>query len=121
MNALMNVLPSGAVSLIRRWLHSKKGEIGFFGNLIISNVPGPKEYLYLEKWKLDNWFSTGQITDGTALNITLWSYAGKANLCILVDREVLADGWILFNHFVAEIETLSALMTEPASQSENNA
>jgi WS/DGAT/MGAT family acyltransferase len=121
LNALMNVLPSGAVRLIRRWIHSKKGKVGFFGNVVISNVPGPKEPLYLEKWKVDNWFSTGQITDGTALNMTLWSYAGKANLCILVDREVLADGWVLFNHFVAEIETLNALMSKPASKPEAKA
>ena len=119
LNALMNVLPNWAVNLIRVWIKSKQGSIGFFGNLVMSNVPGPKEPLYLEKWKMDNWFSTGQIADGTALNMTLWSYAGKANLCILADREVLADGWVLFNYFVDELGALEALVAKAANDAES--
>lgn len=118
LNALMNVLPNWAIRLIRRWIKSKQGSIGFFGNLVISNVPGPKESLYLDDWKVDNWFSTGQIADGTALNITLWSYAGKANLCILADRAVLPDGWVLFNYFLAEIDALDALVDQHQAQAE---
>ena len=119
LNALMNVLPNWAVNLIRVWIKSKQGSIGFFGNLVMSNVPGPKDPLYLEKWKMDNWFSTGQIADGTALNMTLWSYAGKANLCILADREVLADGWVLFNYFVDELGVLEALVAKTANDAES--
>ena len=47
-------------------------------------APGPKEALYLDNWKLANWFSTGQIADGTGLNITMWSYCGQANICMLI-------------------------------------
>ncbi len=118
LNALMNVLPDWAIRLSRYWIRSKQGSIGFFGNVVISNVPGPKEPLYLDKLKMDNWFSTGQIADGTALNMTLWSYAGKANLCILVDRAVLADGWVLFNYFLEEIEALNALVSQELTPSE---
>ena len=50
--------------------------------------------------------STGQIFDGTALNITMWSYCGQANICMLIDREVLKDGWQLFNYFVDELNAL---------------
>ena len=78
------------------------------GNVALSNVPGPKEALYLDNWKLANWYSTGQIFDGTALNITMWSYRGQANICILIDREVLEDGWRLFNYFVDDLNALLA-------------
>jgi WS/DGAT/MGAT family acyltransferase len=109
-SALINILPNWAIRLLTYLIKRKKGGVGFFGNLALSNVPGPKEDLFLDKWKVENWFSTGQIFDGTALNMTLWSYAGKANLCILTDRAVLADGWILFNYFVKEIDVLEALI-----------
>ncbi len=109
-NALMNILPNWAINLTRYLIKQKQGAIGFFGNVGLSNVPGPREPLFLDKWKVENWFSTGMIMDGTALNMTLWSYAGKANLCILTDPAVLADGWVLFNYFVAELEALEALV-----------
>jgi WS/DGAT/MGAT family acyltransferase len=116
--ALISILPAWTVRLISYLIRRKQGSIGFFGNVALSNVPGPKEDLYLEQWKVDNWFSTGQIFDGTALNMTLWSYAGKANLCILTDRAVLADGWVLFNFFLEEIAAFEALVDADAATPE---
>ena len=49
---------------------------------------------------------------GTALNITMWSYCGQANICMLTDREVLKDGWQLFNYFVDELNALVALVKQ---------
>lgn len=119
LNALINVLPDWAISLMRYLIQRKQGSIGFFGNVALSNVPGPKEPLYLDKWRVENWFSTGQIMDGTALNMTLWSYAGKANLCILADSAVIPDGWVLFNYFVEEVDALQALAEHSEHQKES--
>ena len=108
-NALMQVIPPFAVKLLRKAIHRQGGRFGMFGNLVLSNVPGPKDALYLDHWKVANWYSTGQIIDGSALNITMWSYCGQANVSILIDREVLQDGWGLFNYFVDELNNLVAL------------
>jgi diacylglycerol O-acyltransferase len=108
-NAVMQILPPVAVTLLRKTIHRAGGRIGFSGNLVLSNVPGPKQALYLDHWKVANWFSSGQIIDGTALNITMWSYCGQANISMLIDREVLKDGWGLFSYFVDELNTLVAL------------
>jgi diacylglycerol O-acyltransferase len=62
-----------------------------------------------------NWFSTGQIFDGTSVNMTLWSYCGKANLCILTDREVLPDGWVQYEYFREEVTLLSSLADRPTA------
>ena len=97
---------------MRKAIHRTGGRVGFSGNLLLSNVPGPKQALYLDHWKVANWFSTGQIFDGTALNITMWSYCGQANICMLIDREVLKDGWGLFNYFVDELNALVALVKQ---------
>lgn len=112
LNAVLQILPPWGIALIRRAIHRKGGSVSFFGNLALSNVPGPKEALYLDHWKVANWFSTGQIIDGTAINITMWSYCGKANVCMLIDREVLKDGWGLFGYFVNELDALVALATQ---------
>jgi hypothetical protein len=34
-----------------------------------------------------------------ALNTTVWSYAGKFNLCILADHKLLPDGWELAGYY----------------------
>ena len=110
LNAVMQVLPPLAIKTLRKAIHRKRGSFGLFGNVLLSNVPGPKQALYLDNWKLANWFSSGQIVDGTGLNITMWSYNGQANVCMLTDREVLQDGWVLFNYFVDELNSLVALV-----------
>jgi hypothetical protein len=109
LNAVLQILPPWAIKLMRNSIHRAGGRKGFSGNLVLSNVPGPKQALYLDHWKVCNWFSTGQIADGTALNVTMWSYCGQANICILIDREVLKDGWLLLNYFVEELNALVAL------------
>jgi WS/DGAT/MGAT family acyltransferase len=109
-NAVLQILPPWAITILRKAIHRKGGSFGFFGNVVLSNVPGPKEALYLDNWKVANWFSTGQIIDGTALNITMWSYCGQANICILIDREVLEDGWGLFDYFIDELNSLAAVV-----------
>ena len=40
----------------------------------------------------------------------MWSYCGQANICMLIDREVLKDGWGLFDYFVDELNALVAVI-----------
>lgn len=111
--AIMKILPAWSVKAFSWWLREKKkGSLSLFGNLPLSNVPGPRKPLYLNNYKLDNWFSTGQIADGSGLNITMWSYCQNVNLCILADKKVLPDGWKLFDYFVEELALLTALTPE---------
>jgi hypothetical protein len=83
------------------WLVKKKeGKFsGIWGNAALSNVAGPRESLYMGHMKLSNWISMGQIFHGMALNTTVWSYAGKFNLCILADHKLLPDGWELAGYY----------------------
>ena len=116
LNAIFQVCPPYLVNAIRWYINRQQGALGFFGNLVISNVPGPREPLYLNRYKLDNWFSTGQVFDGSCLNMTMWSYCGNANLCVLADDKIIADGWVLFGYFVEELDALVALIPRQTSQ-----
>jgi WS/DGAT/MGAT family acyltransferase len=44
-------------------------------NLTISNVPGPREYLYFHGARLEAMYPVSAVTHGQALNITCYSYA----------------------------------------------
>lgn len=50
-----------------------------FFNLIISNVPGPREALYMGGAKLEALYPVSNPFDGQALNVTCTSYAGTLN------------------------------------------
>ncbi|MEH6635662.1 MAG: wax ester/triacylglycerol synthase family O-acyltransferase [Halioglobus sp.] len=115
-SAIMKILPPWAVRAFSWWLREKKkGSLSLFANIALSNVPGPRKPLYWDKYKLDNWFSTGQIIDGTCINMTMWSYCQNVNLCILADKKVLPDGWKLYDHFVKELEILVSLIPADAT------
>jgi WS/DGAT/MGAT family acyltransferase len=118
-SALLQVSPPWLINAIRWYVNSKKGRISMFGNLALSNVPGPREPLYINRYKLDRWFSTGQVFDGTSLNMTMWSYCDSVSLCIVADQKAVPDGWALFNYFVKELDTLADLI--PPQQAEHKA
>jgi len=52
-------------------------------NLVISNVPGPKEPLYWNGARLQGMYPLSIPLDGQALNITLTSYAGQVQFGIV--------------------------------------
>ena len=121
-SAIMKILPPWAVKAFSWWLREKKkGSLSLFANVALSNVPGPRKPLYWDKYTLDNWFSTGQIIDGTCINMTMWSYCKNVNLCILADKKVLPDGWKLFDYFTEELQTLVSLIPESTTEQQAQA
>ena len=60
-SSVMQIMPPWGITILRKAIHRAGGRVGFSGNLLLSNVPGPKQALYLDHWRVANWFSTGQI------------------------------------------------------------
>ncbi len=106
LGSVAHVLPPAASRLMNRFLRSKQGRLSVFANVVLSNVPGPREPLWFGHSKVENWYSMGQIFDGTPLNMTMWSYAGQVNLGVLADRAVVPDGWVLVGYFREALEEL---------------
>jgi diacylglycerol O-acyltransferase / wax synthase len=76
-------------------------------NVIISNVPGPREPLYWNGARLSGMYPLSAIADGYALNITLVSYAGNLEFGITADRAALPRVQRLIDHLedaLAELE-----------------
>jgi len=64
-------------------------------NLVISNVPGPRERLYCAGAQLQAHFPVSVIADGVGLNITAMSYRDHIDFGIVADREMIENAWPL--------------------------
>ncbi len=112
LSSILGVLPPPGMRLLSKVVAAKGGKTGLMGNLVLSNVPGPRDTLYFGRTRVANWFSMGQLFDGCTLNMTVWSYAGNMNLNVLADSRVVPDGWVVVDHFC---ESLRELLDKAAS------
>jgi diacylglycerol O-acyltransferase / wax synthase len=58
-------------------------------NLVISNVPGPKNPLFFEGAAVEGMYPVSIVCDGLALNITVGSYAGKLEFGLIACSRTL--------------------------------
>jgi WS/DGAT/MGAT family acyltransferase len=75
-------------------------------NVVISNVPGPREPLYFAGAKLDAYIPVSTITDNIGLNITVHSYDDRLDFGLIADRDLVPDLWDLVDLHIAEIDRL---------------
>jgi diacylglycerol O-acyltransferase len=68
-------------------------------NVVISNVPGPRERRYWNGVRLDGLYPVSLLTRGYALNITQVSYAGSMEFGVLADRHNLPTIQRMIDHF----------------------
>ncbi|MCX7619563.1 MAG: wax ester/triacylglycerol synthase family O-acyltransferase [Acidimicrobiales bacterium] len=60
-------------------------------NVVVSNVPGPREPLFVGGARLLSIYSVGPVLEGIGLNITVWSYLDQLNVGVLACRDAVAD------------------------------
>ncbi len=75
-------------------------------NVVISNVPGPRQPLYFAGARLDAYIPVSTISDGIGLNITVHSYGDRMDFGLISDRDLVPDLWHLTDLHIAEIERL---------------
>ncbi len=75
-------------------------------NVVISNVPGPREDLYFAGAKLDAYIPVSTIGDGIGLNITVHSYKNRLDFGLISDRYLVPDFGHLVDLHIAEIASL---------------
>jgi WS/DGAT/MGAT family acyltransferase len=86
-------------------------------NLVISNVPGPREPLYLAGARMLAYYPVSTITDGVGLNITVISYLDHIDVGIIGDREQLEDPWPMLEGMRAALQEFQGLLSEQAAAS----
>ena len=58
------------------------------GNTLVSNVPGPKDYLYIKGAKMEEMHPISTLPPSNLLNITLFSYAGELFFGLIATDEL---------------------------------
>jgi WS/DGAT/MGAT family acyltransferase len=93
-----------AVRLMQRVRFADR--VGFPFNVVISNVPGPRDPLYFAGAKLCHYIPVSTIADGVGLNITVHSYVDRLDFGLISCRNLVPDLWDLVDLHIAEIERL---------------
>jgi diacylglycerol O-acyltransferase / wax synthase len=85
-------------------------------NLIISNVPGPREPLYCAGAQLQAHYPVSAILDGVGLNMTVMSYRDHLDFGIVADRDQVDDVWSLMEGAASALEELELVICGKAPQ-----
>jgi WS/DGAT/MGAT family acyltransferase len=73
-------------------------------NLVISNVPGPRNPLFLAGAKLESIVPVSVVIDGVGLNMTVMSYRDRMDFGIVSDRDQIDDVWPLMRGAAAALD-----------------
>ena len=85
-------------------------------NLVISNVPGPREPLYWNGAKLDALYPASIVMDGQALNITMTSYLDKLEVGLIACRNTVPKMQTLLAHLEDEIQRYEQVIQDQPQQ-----
>lgn len=75
-------------------------------NVIVSNVPGPRETADIGGARLADLFSVGPLIEGIGLNVTVWSYVDRMNFSLLSCPDLIDDLDGLAARFAPALEEL---------------
>lgn len=90
-----------APAVIYRWILGSFSQSGLSdvmpppANLIISNVRGPDNPLFVADARLRTIYSVGPAIEGIGLNITGWSYCGDLAIAVIADADAIPDPHII--------------------------
>jgi hypothetical protein len=83
-------------------------------NIVISNVRGPVTELSIGGYPIEDLFSCGPLDIGMALNVTIWSYAGRLNFTALSCPIQLPDPHIVTDAVQTAFQELQDHMARQA-------
>ena len=84
------------------------------GNILISNVPGPKQTMYFKDSRLDGVYPISTLTPGGGVNITLMTYQDRADIGIVCCDKEIESLEPLAVYFQEAFELLQQCVDNPA-------
>lgn len=86
----LRYVPPTALRTTFRWTSRRRAPNQLF-NLIVSNVPGPRERGRIGGAVVTEIYSVGPLAAGAAMNVTVWSYVDQLNISVLADDRAFDD------------------------------
>jgi WS/DGAT C-terminal domain len=90
-------------------------------NLIVSNVPGPRECVSTAGAVVTEFYPVGPLAAGAALNVTVWSYVDQLIVAVLADENIVRDAHELTDAFGSAFTELLTTAPGPAETFSNHA
>ena len=84
------------------------------GNVLISNVPGPRQPMYMMGARLQECYPLSALPPGMSLNITLYSYLDQLNVGLVACRTSLPDLSKISAYLEAAFNELEAVVMATA-------
>ncbi len=75
-------------------------------NVVVSNVPGPRQPLYAAGAQLQHYYPVSTIAEGMGLNITVHSYLNELDFGLVACRELVPDLEYLIDLHMEEVDIL---------------
>jgi diacylglycerol O-acyltransferase len=110
-------LPPGLSPPIFRWVARRETQSRMM-NLLISNVPGPRERGSTGGATVSEIYSVGPLLAGSGMNITVWSYVDQLNVSVHTDDVTLDDPHEVTDAMVQAFTDLRAAAGLPAELTE---
>jgi WS/DGAT/MGAT family acyltransferase len=88
------------------------------GSCVLTNVPGPREPVYLAGVPLGGVLFWAPTSGSVAMSISIFSYAGEVTVGLMVDAGVIPKPERLIRSFHREVAKLERLAVKPARQKE---
>jgi diacylglycerol O-acyltransferase len=114
-------IPPAVAALAARTTMQLLGRIRPPVNLVISNVPGPRNPLFLAGAQLQANYPVSVVVDGVGLNITVMSYRDHLDFGIIADREQVDDAWTLLDGLRAALAEFEAAVGIERASDESGA
>ena len=87
------------------------GQVPPLGNVIISNVIGPADHLYVNGAELTGVYPLSTIGPGLTINITFYTYGSKVHVGIVAGRDAIPDLQLVADGIVSEVALLEEALT----------
>ena len=87
---MMTYLPTAVAPAAFSWLSKRDGRNTMM-NVAVSNVPGPRERGHFAGAPVSEIYSTGVLSLGVPVNITVWSYVDQLGVAVLTDDRTFGD------------------------------
>jgi diacylglycerol O-acyltransferase len=100
-------IPPAVASLAARTTMEVMGRTRPPVNVVISNVPGPRNPLFLAGAKLEAHYPVSVVVDGVGLNITVMSYLDHLDFGIVADRDQIDDVWTVMDRLAGALDELT--------------
>lgn len=101
----LEFVPPAVTRATFRWMSGRDAPNQLF-NLIVSNVPGPRERVSTAGAVVTEFYSVGPLAAGAGLNMTVWSYADQLSVAALADKNIFRDAHELTEAFVSAFTEL---------------